>query len=323
MITGNRKHLFVQKHGRNTPLTMQDDTLGISVCGVRSKQMNQFLTTRTAIMKLQFGQEKCEKMHIGKTYNSDICPEMSVDSWKEKLIGNEMKEKEIQVIYVGEKVMKQVSEKKYLGDVISSDRKNEANIKERTNKAIGNVNKTVASLNERPYGRYYFKAYKLMGEGLLLGGMLTNSESWINMTKRNIEELEKPDTILQRKVLSTSGNPCKSFMMLELGLIPIRYVLMQKRLQFLHYLLKQDKESMLSKVFRILHTDSRKGDFIDLSNKDKTELEIIMTNDEIGAMSKWQWKKLVKQKTNLSAFTFLNEDNKTKEKTNHIHFKKN
>ena len=47
-----------------------------------------------------------------------------------------------------------------------------------------------------------------------------------------------------------------------------------------------------------------------------------MTNDEIGAMSKWQWKKLVQQKTNLSAFTFLNEDNKTKEKTNHIHLKK-
>ena len=55
------------------PLTMQDDTLGISVCGVRSKQMNQFLTTRTAIMKLQFGQEKCEKMHIGKRHrNSEI-----------------------------------------------------------------------------------------------------------------------------------------------------------------------------------------------------------------------------------------------------------
>ena len=136
------------------PLTMQDDTLGISVCGVRSKQMNQFLTTRTAIMKLQFGQDKCEKMYIGKTYNSDICPEMSVDSWKEKLIVNEMEEKEIQDIYVGKTVMKQVSEKKYLGDVISSDGKNEANIKERTNKAIGNVNKIVASLNERPYGRY-------------------------------------------------------------------------------------------------------------------------------------------------------------------------
>ena len=44
---------------------------------------------------------------------------------------------------------------------------------------------------------------------------------------------------------------------------------------------------MLSKVFRLVHTDSRKGDIIDLSKKDKTELEIIMTNDEVEAMSKW------------------------------------
>ena len=108
--------------------------------------------------------------------------------------------------------------------------------------------------------------------------------------------------------------------MLELGLIPIRYVLMQKRLQFLHYILKQEKETMLSKVFRLLHTDIRKGDFVDLSNRDKTELELFMTNDDIEAMSRWQ--KLVKQKTKHVAFTFLTIDNETKEKTKHIHLGK-
>ena len=82
-----------------------------------------------------------------------------------------------------------------------------------------------------------------------------------------------------------------------------------QHLQFLHYLLKQEEETMLSKVFRLLHTDSRKGDFVDLSNRDKTELEIFMTNDEIEAMSRWQWQKLVKQKTKHVAFTFLTIDN--------------
>ena len=91
-------------------------------------------------MNLQFEEDKCEKMHIGKTYNSDICLEMSVDSWKETLVVNEKEDKHLEDIYVGKSVMKQVSEKKYLGDLISSDGKNKANIKERTNKAIGNVN---------------------------------------------------------------------------------------------------------------------------------------------------------------------------------------
>ena len=48
---------------------MQDDTLGISTCGIKAKQMNQFLNTRTNLMNLQFGSEKCVKMHIGKEHN--------------------------------------------------------------------------------------------------------------------------------------------------------------------------------------------------------------------------------------------------------------
>ena len=108
--------------------------------------------------------------------------------------------------------------------------------------------------------------------------MLTNSESWINLTKENIDELENPDTILQRKVLSSSGNPSKVFMMLELGLIPVRYLIIQKRLQFLHYLLNQSKQSMLRKVYEAMKKDSRRGDFVYLTNKDKTLLNINMND---------------------------------------------
>ena len=40
------------------PLAMVDDTLGISVCGVKSNKMNSFLNTRTNLMNLQFGCDK-------------------------------------------------------------------------------------------------------------------------------------------------------------------------------------------------------------------------------------------------------------------------
>ena len=100
-----------------------------------------------------------------------------------------------------------------------------------------------------------------MREGLLLGGLLTNAESWINISKRDIEQLEKPDTILQKKALSTVGNPSKAFTMLELGLIPVRYILMKKRMLFLQYILKEDKDSMIYNVFKALNEDSRKKRF--------------------------------------------------------------
>ena len=48
------------------PLTMQDDTLGISQCGFKSKKMNNFLNTRTNIMGLQFGSENVKRCTLVK-----------------------------------------------------------------------------------------------------------------------------------------------------------------------------------------------------------------------------------------------------------------
>ena len=36
-------------------------------------------------MNLQFGSNKCEKMHIGKHHYLNICPKLEVDSWKETM----------------------------------------------------------------------------------------------------------------------------------------------------------------------------------------------------------------------------------------------
>ena len=33
-------------------------------------------------MGLQFGCDKCQKMHIGKRQNEDICPTITIDSWE-------------------------------------------------------------------------------------------------------------------------------------------------------------------------------------------------------------------------------------------------
>ena len=244
------------------PLVMQDDTLGISLCGYKSTLMNNFLNTRTNIMNLQFGTNKCEKMHIGKNHNQDICSRLSVDTWKEILIEDDKGKKDLKDVFVGRTDMKEVNKKKYLGDVISNDGKNQANIKERYDKAIGNINKIESTLKERSYGKYYFKGYKLMREGLLLGGLLTNAESWINVTKNDLDTLEKPDVTLQRRIFSSSGNPCKTFMMLELAIVPVRFVISKKRLQFLHYILNESTTSMIRNVYEALKNDSRKGVFL-------------------------------------------------------------
>ena len=75
---------------------------------------------------------------------------------------------------------------------------------------------------------------------------------------------------------------------------------------------------MIRKVFEVLKTDSRKGDFVDLVNQDIKDNDIDLTKTDIKNMSKLQWKKYVNMKVKETAFKYLISENKEKSKTKHI-----
>ena len=66
-----------------------------------------------------------------------------------------------------------------------------------------------------------------MKDTIMLSGLLTNSESWKNVTQNNLDNLEKAEFTLQTKILSATGNPGKCFTQLELGMLHVRYVIMK------------------------------------------------------------------------------------------------
>ena len=137
------------------PLIMQDNTLAISTCGHKAKQMVEPLNTCTNLMCLQFGRDKCVKLHVGKRQNKEICPKLKIDAWDEIVVENGEKP-ELQDRYLGKETMKSVQEKKYLGNILSHDIKNTKNIKEKADRGVGIVNVIISSLVERPYGKQTF-----------------------------------------------------------------------------------------------------------------------------------------------------------------------
>ena len=60
----------------------------------------------------------------------------------------------------------------------------------------------------------------------------------VNLTKADLNKLEKPDLVLQEKFLPSGGNASKEFRYLELGITPVKYV-MEKRLQLSKYILDE------------------------------------------------------------------------------------
>jgi len=313
-------HIYMYKGKvKIPPLIMQDDTLTVSVCGEKTKNMNNMINTCTNLMGLQFGNDKCVQMHIGKKHSEGKCKKGEVDAWTEDVSIDETGKTETKDKHVGKVEMKSVSEKKYLGEIISKDATNKTNIKSKTNKALGNVKQIISGLNERPYGKYTFQAGKLMRGGILISSLLNNSETWINLTKSDIEKIEKPDKIFHDKLL---GKGSKVFKHLELGTLPLKFVILKKRLKFLKYILDEQEDTMIRQVFDTLKTESKKGDFVDLVTKDMKEINLKVTYEEIKTCTKRKWNELVNIKTEEKGFKTLVEENKTKEKTKHISFER-
>ena len=95
--------------------------------------------------KLQFGADKCHKLHVGK--QCDFCPNLYIDKWKME----ETEEVETGVTSLEEvldeaHLMEMKDEDKYLGDFIMNNGRNTKNIKSRRDKGEGNVRQIMSIL---------------------------------------------------------------------------------------------------------------------------------------------------------------------------------
>ena len=67
---------------------------------------------------------------------------------------------------------------------------------------------------------------------MLISSLLTNSELWYNVTRANIETLEKVDENMLRGILKAPRMSPRALLYLELGCLPIRYIIKSRRLMF-------------------------------------------------------------------------------------------
>ena len=62
---------------------------------------------------------------------------------------------------------------------------------------------------------------------------------------KDIEELEAVDECLLQRIFEAPFSTPKEMFFLELGIVPIRFILMKRKFSFLHYTLKEDKSSLI------------------------------------------------------------------------------
>ena len=183
---------------------------------------------------------KCHKMHIGCNDNIDFCPQLKTH---------------------GEVMIKTDSDS-YLGDIIESTGKNTKNINARCGRGWGIITNITTILREVCLGQFYYTVALILRESLLFSSMLLNSETWTNVTAAEVNQLEKIDKALIKKILSCPAKTTVCFLFLETAALPIKNVLMGKRIMFLHCLLNLPETDLTSRVFHAQAENPIKNDWV-------------------------------------------------------------
>ena len=139
------------------------------------------------------------------------------------------------------------------------------------------------------FGKYYFEVALVLRSSLLLSSLLLNSEAWVNLSDKNIRGLEQTDEILLSRILESDANTSNIFKYLELGILPVRFEIIKRKILFLQYILQQEETSMVYQVFKTTCENSIKNDFVKTCEKYLTTLEINLTFSDIQNMSKWKF----------------------------------
>ena len=143
--------------------------------------MNQYINLKTATKRLQFGTEKCIKMHIGKSGSDILCKDCYVGNWKVDVNTDPDTGKCSQAdSFTGNVKMKMKEEQLYLGDVIDSSGSHTKNVQQRRNKGQGVINQIMEILDSTYFGKYYFEVASVLRESLFLSSLLLNTEAWVN-----------------------------------------------------------------------------------------------------------------------------------------------
>ena len=123
----NEKFLYQYKESVGIPpLSMVDDLVLISTCGLNSVLINGFINSKTNQKKLQYGVDKCHRMHVGA--GDHLCPVLVIDNWVFECVDSmETGLASLKDTCSGSCGVENSDSEKYLGDIICKDGINKKN----------------------------------------------------------------------------------------------------------------------------------------------------------------------------------------------------
>ena len=283
-------------------LALVDDMLGVTEPGYKAQQMNAVINAKTAEKRLQFGVSKCKTMIIGDIKHL-VNNNLSVDNWK---IRHTDKENEDLVeTFDGKTTIEETDKYKYLGFLLSNRGDNMINIKEMRKKSIWVTNKIFNRLNSLNLNQYFFECGLIFLNVILRSTILYAAETYYNIKENELRMLERIEEQFLRKLLKTGRGCPVSQLYLETGHIPARFAVMKLRCLFLKTILDENTESLIYRFVMTQYENPIKGDWMSSCLRDLKYLNISLTIENIKAMKKNHFKRMLKESIENKARQYL------------------
>ena len=148
------------------PLEMVDDVICASKCGSQVVSSNSAVTTFVKLKKLDLGEKKCARLHIGGK-EAQNCPQ----------------------IFVNGKPINESEKEKYLGDYLTKYANPKATIQDRQQKGNGILSNIRAILEDIPLGKRRLEIGITLREAWFIKGTLYNSEVWCSYSENDLKAL--------------------------------------------------------------------------------------------------------------------------------------
>ena len=262
-------------------LAMVDDIAVLTECD-STHGLNCNIKTDTFIQRKklegQVGDGKCQWIHIG--------PEDCTACYK--MNGEEISEAKAY---------------KHLGDYVSDCL--ETLYVKRWEKAQGYSSICHAMCTEMSLGYQLYSITKLLHQSMFINGTLVNMETWPHCTNKRIEMFEKTEQSLFRKILCAHSKTPIECLYLELGIIPLRFHLMSRRIMYLHNVMQRDSGDLVRQIVLCQMETLRDGDFFAQTKNNMNYLQIEMT--DLTEKTTSQFREVVRKKINEKAFEYLIE----------------
>ena len=214
-------------------------------------------------------------MHVGNKHEDYKNIELCIDGWTVKTVESfDSGEQEWEDTLEDDmKEISHITSERYLGQVISSDSSNTNNITKQRNKGIGIQNKIIQMLEKMPGGTFHFELAVILRNALLISSILSNSEVWYGLTKKDYQMLEQVDEMWMCNLFECSKNVPRDILYLELGLVPISFLVKGRKQMYLHHILQQKEDSLLYRFFVAQMKSPSKDDWISQVLKEQDEFE--------------------------------------------------